>query len=418
MPVARGAGLVGNRPLLTLWGGEFASRIGESVFQITLLWYLLELTQSSMATGVATMVGYLPAFVVGAWSGVVVDRADYRRVLFGANVARIALAAAMPLLVLAVGLPVAGVALMAFLLTTATAFFNPARDAIIPLLARPQDLLAANSLVQSAWQFSLVIGPFLAAAALPYLRTEHLFFGVAAAFAISLAVLSTLGLRNPAPATAGAAAATAGEPRRTGRLEDFLRDFRGGLAYLRKERRVLWIWIITLLNNFFLMGPVFVGMPVYVKQYLGGTASDFALVEGTYAGGMIVATWLLSRYGGRFNPLTLLFCALIYDGLTYIPLLWVTTVPGMLLTIVIHSFGIPGITISRITALHKLVPQEMQGRVFAYMHLAVAGMTALSIGVVGVVLTWLPANWLFVVIGLLSASTGVLGLLLPVFREA
>jgi MFS family permease len=432
-----------NRALLTLWGGEFASRIGESLFQIALLWYLLERTGSSLATGVATMISYLPAFLVGVWAGVVVDRRDYRRVLVVANGARLALAAALPLLLLGLALPVAGIAALGFLLTSATAFFNPARDALIPLLARREELVRANSLVQSAWQFSLVIGPFLAAAALPYLRTEFLFFGVALAFAVSLGLLLPLGLHGPLPglvpgsppgplpgpppgpggvagpaagAAGGAAARAAGGAAAGG--GSFLAEFRGGLGYLRGERRVWWIWLITLSNNFFLMGPVVVGIPYYVKHHLGGSGSDFALVEGTYAGGMIVSTWLIARYGARFNPLHLLFSGLIYDGLTYVPLLWVTTVEGTLLTILVHSLGIPCITISRITALHRIVPQAMQGRVFSYIHLAVAGMTALSIGVVGGVLTVLPVHWLFVVIGVLCAATGVWGWLLPVFREA
>jgi DHA3 family macrolide efflux protein-like MFS transporter len=408
-----------NRALLTLWAGEFASRIGESIFQIALLWYLLERTGSSLATGLVTMVSYLPAFLVGAWAGVLVDRMDYRRVMAGANAARIVLAAGLPLLVLAVELPVAGIAAVGFLLTSATAFFNPARDASIPVLARREELVGANSLVQSAWQFSLVIGPFLAAALLPLLRTEFLFFAVALAFALSLAVLLRLGLRGTlaSAAPAGTAPAPAPGPG-TPAPGSFGAEFRAGWGYLRGERRVWWIWIITLTNNFFLMGPVFVGIPFYVQRYLGGTGTDFALVEGTYAGGMIVSTWLLSRYGTRFNPVYVLFTALIWDGLTYLPLLWVTTVEGTLLTILVHSVGIPAITISRITALHRMVPQHLQGRVFSYIHLAVAGMTALSIGVVGVVLTWLPANWLFAVIGVLCAATGVWGWLLPVFREA
>ena len=416
-----------NRALLTLWAGEFASRIGESIFQIALLWYLLERTGSSLATGLVTMVSYLPAFLVGAWAGVLVDRLDYRRVMAGANAARIVLAAGLPLLVLAVELPVAGIAAVGFLLTSATAFFNPARDASIPVLARREELVSANSLVQSAWQFSLVIGPFLAAALLPVLRTEFLFFAVALAFALSLAVLLRLGLRGalaaaaPAGAGAGIGAAVAAVPTPgpgTSAPGSFGAEFRAGWGYLRGERRVWWLWIITLTNNFFLMGPVFVGIPFYVQRYLGGTGTDFALVEGTYAGGMIVSTWLISRYGTRFNPVYVLFTALIWDGLTYLPLLWVTSVEGTLLTILVHSVGIPAITISRITALHRIVPQHLQGRVFSYIHLAVAGMTALSIGVVGVVLTWLPANWLFAVIGVLCAATGVWGWLLPVFREA
>ncbi|MEE8436090.1 MAG: MFS transporter [bacterium] len=404
-----------NPALLTLWGGEFASRIGITVFQIALLWYLLEATgDDSLKTGLITMAGYLPAVLVGLWAGVFVDRLENRAVMLGANLVRAALAAAIPLLIMFAGLPLAGIALMGFLLTTATAFFNPARDAVIPKLAEKHELVSANSLVQSAWQFSLVIGPLLAAAALTFAPAETLFYGVAFSFALSFAVL--LFLKRVRQVRENHEAPSAADSRQDA-VGGLFTDFRDGWCYLRSERRVFWIWIITALNNFFLMGAVIVGTPIYVKTYLGGTASDFALVEGTYAGGMIVFTWLISRYGDRFNPLRVLFLAMIYDGLSYLPLYWVTTVDGTLLTILVHSLGIPAITISRLTALHRIVPQHMQGRVFSYINLAVDGMTALAIGAVGIVLAWLPVNVLFAVIGVLAASTGVLGLMLPVFRE-
>jgi MFS family permease len=397
-----------NPALLTLWGGEFASRIAESFFQIALLWYLLEVTQSSLATGLITMISYLPALVVGAWAGVLVDRWAFKRVLLGADLVRALLAVAIPGLFLAGFLPVWLVGLLAFLLTCGSAFFNPARDAIIPLFTRPGELLAANSLVQSAWQFSLLIGPFLAASVLPFLPTVHLFGLVALAFLFSPGVLLRLPVvERPAGQNPGQQQGGGGE---------FAAAFIAGLRALWRDRRVFWIWVITVFNNFFLMGAVIVGIPFYVRTHLGGTASDYALIEGTYAGGMILSTWLIGRYGGRFDPTRMLFLGIIYDGLTYLPLLWVTSVWGTLLTIFIHSLGIPTITISRITALHRIVPGEVQGRVFSYFHLAVAGMTALSIGVVGIVLEWLPANWLFVAIGLLAASCGVFGLLLPTFR--
>ena len=404
-----------NPALLTLWGGEFASRIGISVFQIALLWYLLEATaDDSLKTGLITMIGFLPAVVVGLWAGVLVDRLEYRAVMLGANLARAALAAALPLLILLAGLPLAGIALMGFLLSSATAFFNPARDAVIPLLAKKHELFSANSLVQSAWQFSLPVGPLLAAAALTFAPVETLFYGVALSFALSFAVL--LYLKKARREGEGGEPTPVSAPRREA-MGGLLAEFREGWRYLRSERRVFWIWIITALNNFFLMGAVIIGTPVYVKTYLGGTIRDFALVESTYAVGMIVFTWLISRYGDRFNPLRVLFLAMIYDGLSYLPLYWVTTLEGTLLTILVHSLGIPAITISRLTALHRMVPQQMQGRVFSYINLAVDGMTALSIGVVGIALAWLPANVLFAVIGVLAASTGVLGLMLPVFRE-
>jgi hypothetical protein len=248
----------------------------------------------------------------------------------------------------------------------------------------------------------------LAAAMLPFMPTAYLFFGVSLAFAGSLAVLLLL----PRAGASGSSHDPADAP-----ASAFWSSFVDGLGYLRSERRVFWIWVITVANNFFLMGPVIIGIPIYVKVHLGASASAFAVVEGTYAGGMILSTWAIARFGARWNPNRMMFWGIIYDGLTYLPLLWVTSVEGTVLTILIHSLGIPTITISRITALHLMVPREMQGRVFAYFHLAVSGMTALSIGTVGIVLTWLPVNHLFFIIGILAASCGVFGLAHPVLRR-
>ncbi|MEE8554754.1 MAG: MFS transporter [bacterium] len=401
----------GNRALWLLWAGEFASRIGESFFQITLLWYLVESLGSNLEVGLITMIGYLPALVVGMWAGVFVDRLDYRQVMLGANLLRAGAVVSIPLLYALGYLPPMLVAALAFLVTSCSAFFNPARDAVIPLLARGGQLLRANSLVQSAWQFSLLIGPFLAALALPFMPTVYLFLLVGLAFLGSWAVLLALrgGERD---ATAVAPGAEAGE-RPLARL---LREMREGFGYLREERRVFWIWVITAVNNFFLMGPVIVGMPIYVKEHLGASGSAFALIEGAYAGGMILSTWLIVRYGGRWNPTRMLFVGLIYDGLTFVPMLWLSSVTGTAILIVIHSLGIPTITISRLTALHGMVRPEVRGRIFSYFHLAVSGMTALSIGTVGVVLNWIAIHELFAVIGVLCAACGVWGLALPHFR--
>jgi MFS family permease len=424
-----------NRALWLLWGGEFASRVGESFFQITLLWYLVEVSGSKVEVGLVTMFGYLPALVVGIGAGVWVDRLDYRRAMLASNALRGLAALAIPLCYALDALPTWLLAALAFLVASFSAFFNPARDAAIPLLAGPHELLSANSLVQTAWQFSLLVGPFLAAMALPFMPTISLFVLVSLAFWASLGVLVPLPRLRPSPAPAGTdtpapaefeaggeiAAATPGgaaapnAPQGAG-ARGFGAEFRAGLGFLLAERRVFWLWLIAAVNNFFLMGPVIVGMPIYVKEHLAGSGSDFAIIEGTYAGGMIVSTWLVARFAGRWNPARLMFWALIYDGLTYVPMLWITSVEATVALILIHSLGIPAITVTRLTALQRIVKPEVRGRIFSYFHLAVSGMTALSIGTVGIVLVWLPVNALFAAIGLACAATGMAGLLLPHFR--
>lgn len=117
------------------------------------------------------------------------------------------------------------------------------------------------------------------------------------------------------------------------------------------------------------------------------------------------------------EPIWLLIGGLLYDGLSFVLLLWSESVNEMILVIVIHSLGIPAITISRITIVHRIVPKPLQGRVFSYFHLAVAGMTALSIGWTGWIASVLPVPWVFALGGTLGACGVLGGLCIPALRS-
>ena len=392
-----------------LWAVEILSRTGETFFQITLLWFVLKETGSNLTTGAVTMVSFLPALVVGLWSGVVVDRINVRWVMLTATAVRAMLAGLIPLLYWNDSLSIGLLALVAFLLSSASAFFNPARDASVPRLVPYQQLLSANSLIQSAWPFALLIGPFVLGLLMDYVPVHELFFMASGAFILTGLLL--LVLRLPANSTSDAS------PPSTS-VWSFGASWREGWNFLKTHPAVRWVLVLTATNNLFLMGAAMVGIPVYVQQYLGGDGQDYAFVEGTYALGMVLTTVVLSKVGQRFSPVRMLMWGIIYDGLTYMPLFWLNSVYALLLAIFIHSLGIPTIVVSRTTAMHQLVPSALHGRVFAFVNLAVAGMTAISVGGVGIVLEWMAPNELFLWIGVLAAMSGMIGLLLPSLKTS
>ena len=54
-----------NRNIFNLWSGQIVSQSGDSIYEIALLWILLELTGSNSTTGLIAMAGYLPALLFG-----------------------------------------------------------------------------------------------------------------------------------------------------------------------------------------------------------------------------------------------------------------------------------------------------------------------------------------------------------------
>ena len=72
-----------------------------------------------------------------------------------------------------------------------------------------------------------------------------------------------------------------------------------GLTYLKKHTTFAFIILLTLLSNLFVMGPAIVGIPILVKLYLGGTASDFAIVEAFVGLGMLLGCLLYTSPSPR-----------------------------------------------------------------------------------------------------------------------
>lgn len=105
------------------------------------------------------------------------------------------------------------------------------------------------------------------------------------------------------------------------------------------------------------------------------------------------------------------------DGITFLPLVWVTTFWGTFLTIAIHAVVIPMIIIPRPTLIQKVVPHELQGHVFSMIDVAVFGCTTVSLALAGIAAEIIPINIIFGIISILAAASGAVGWLIKEFRE-
>lgn len=134
-----------NRDLLLLLWGNGVSTFGTSVYLVTVLLLLKDLTESAFVLGLFQFTALIPGFLLSPVVGVVIDRNSRRRIIIRADVVRglvmtVAAGALMipawrtPLLVLGVS-AVVGIG---------NAFFVPAAQALIPDIVAPGDLQSAN----------------------------------------------------------------------------------------------------------------------------------------------------------------------------------------------------------------------------------------------------------------------------------
>ncbi len=399
-----GRRLLVNRNVALLFLGQVVSQAGDSMYQIGLLWLVLELTGSKALTGVLASAAYLPFLLFALPGGALSDRLPRRSVMMAADAVRFGLVALIPLLHGLGLLSILLLGLLTFAIESFSAVFYPSRDALLPSLAPHDRLPHANALVQTSWQLALLLGPAAAALLLARQGLMALFAADAGTFLISLLAIAAIAV--PAAPRVDQPAAGA------------WREVRQGVAYVVKEPRVRLVLLVTAADNLFLMGPAIVGSLIFARDTLGLGASGFAWLEGCYAAGIFIGAPLMAHLGPRAALGKLLLVGVMLDGLTLVPLFWVRSFWGAAATIAFHSIFIPLITVSRTTLLQRSVPSHLQGRVFALVQMAVVGMTALSTSLTGVLAERVSMPSIFLGAGFLAASTALPGLFSRAMRRA
>lgn len=403
-----------NKNVLNLLIGQVISESGDVIFEIGLLWLLLEITGSNTATGLIAMSAYLPTLLFGLFSGALVDRFDRRRVMLLADLARALIILFIPILFYLDGLSGLVLGLITFSVASFNTLFKPARDALVSEIVSSEKRLAANSLIQTSWQYALFAGPALAAPLVALVGEVHLFTVDALSYLVSFLFIYRIVYVKGQGIDELPAAPT---PSLKQTIQASLADMRAGLHYARANQPLLTLLLITAADNFFLMGPAIIGIPIFVRERLQLDIASYAYVQVAYAVGMVIGTLLVNRYAKDISKSHLILWGIILDGITFLPLLWVTTFWGTFLTITFHAMAIPLIIIPRATLIQELVPTTYQGRIFSMMSMAVFGFTSISIALTGTLADLIPINIIYALIAILAASTGVIGWFIKPFRD-
>src|SRR5829696_5673179 len=114
------------------FGGQLISQVGNWLTLIAQTLFVLHLTDNNgVAVGVLTACQFLPVLVLGAWSGLVADRSDKRKLLLGVQVFAMLQSFAMAALAFTGDSPLLAIYAVAMAGGVATAFDNPARRSFV-----------------------------------------------------------------------------------------------------------------------------------------------------------------------------------------------------------------------------------------------------------------------------------------------
>jgi MFS family permease len=197
--VKGGWALLRRRDFGLLWAGGLISETGDWFLLVGLPVWVFQLTGSSLVTATVFLVGLLPGLVVGPLAGVLVDRWDRRRTLVAVSLAQAAFL--LPLLAVD-GRDRLWVVYLVMAVEAALGQLNdPARNALVPSLVPPGDLVGANALIGLTSNLARLTGSPLGGVLVDLAGLPGLVIGDAVSFLAGAGLLALVGRRARPSAT-------------------------------------------------------------------------------------------------------------------------------------------------------------------------------------------------------------------------
>ena len=148
-----------NHALRNLWYGQVVSELGDWLNSIAVYALILELGGSGMALAASMMAKLLPFVIVSPIAGVVIDRMSRKKIMIASDILRFF--AVLGLLWVGQKDDLWLLYVLVIMEVALSAFFEPARSAIIPSISDKKDLVAANALGGATWSVMLALGAAL-----------------------------------------------------------------------------------------------------------------------------------------------------------------------------------------------------------------------------------------------------------------
>ncbi len=394
-----------HRAYLRLWLGLTVSRLGDQFTVIALLWFVLQLTKSGAAVGLAILCFELPGVVTGPILGHLLDRFQPRILMGIDNLLRAVVIALLPTLFAFDVLAMWQVYLLALCAGALSPTTVVGERVMVPHLVPDAELEQANALSSVNVQFAALVGPLSAGLLVAAAGAQTALVVDAASFVVMGVVALTLpdvrreshGVDTPAQR-----ARQEGHPRRF------------GVIFTMKEVRALTLLAFVF---FFSYGPLEAALPVYSKVTLHSNAVGYGLLWTGFGIGALVGAVGTGLVARRRRPGILLAGIAVLWGALLSPLAFLQVLPPAMLFLGLAGCAWAPYTAVETSLLQRLIPQQMRGEVFGERATITTAAAPLGAALGGVLLGTLSASAIIGLSAFACVVSGALGLVSPTLRN-
>ena len=336
----------------SLWLAQVISLTGDWFNTIASVIIVSRYTASGLAVGSLFLARALPPFLLSPVAGVVADRFDRRKVLILSDVLRAGVVSCFLLINGPEDLWLLYV--LTVLQFSVSAFFEPARAALLPALVESDELLTANTLSSITWSAMLTLGGAIGGLTASLFGVQVSLIVDAVTFLASAALVLTIpGQFHPTAVHAS---------------ESGWQNFVDGMKYVRNNVDVGLVTLVKALGQVGSFDIIAALYAAHVFRQGQEGATTLGLMFTAFGVGAVVGPLITNRFG---NSSTVWLRRAILGGFICMPLAWLIVGIAPALPVALAGCVLRGIggsinwTYSDVL-LQKTVPNRLLGRVFAF----------------------------------------------------
>ena len=358
-----GKPLLKNANFLFLWAATLFSSFALAFFTFSQTWYIAKTLNLEASLGVVFVALSVPRLIFMIIGGAVADKFPKKNIMFYSNIIRAILVATILTWFIVGDVTLYTFALFALFFGLADAFFWSADGSILPELVEKSRLTQANSLTQMTNQASVILGPVLGGILIKFTNYETIFSITILLLIVAAILVQKIQFTMP-------------------ELKDtdkgMFTSIKEGILYVKESPFLSTFLICSAFLNLFLIGPMQVGFPLFVKNVLHGDSLQFSYLEASVGGGMAIGAVIvglknINRRRGLFCIIMMLLSGVFFLAINFSTVLWQALLAGMFYGITIAMAIVP-----LMAMIQSTVKEEMMGRVMSLLMLSSMGFIPLS----------------------------------------
>ena len=380
-----------------LWFGQIVSNIGDSLTHLTLVLLINRMTEGSTTAIAGLLIALaLPQATIGLIAGVYVDRMDRRRTMIVSDLVRgILVFVFIGATLLDGAAALWTIYVIAFLHSAISAFFMPARSAVIPNVVPKEGLLAANSLSQMSLVLFRVVGTAVAGIIVGVLNNFWIAFTIdAATFFLSMLFIAQIRLEHTPEPTEDASVAV------------IFTQLREGLGIIGRSRLLIGT-IMGLAITMLGLGAVNVLLAPMVVNDLNVNEAWFGAVEFSQSAAMIISGSLVAVLAAKFKSTNIITIALLGTGVAIMPIAFVNHVWQLFIILFAVGLLIAPLSAAVATIAQTAVSDNLRGRVSAAMNTTIQTASLVSMFAAGAVAAAVGVRNVFIISGIITFIAGL-----------